>query len=443
MESTSPPTPDLSADDRSARLDFFVLTPLRLASRIQARLGVDELNYLHVAGQAHHDARAYFLYGALDEVIKAAIAAMRWREFLKDSPTEKDPKFSEGDRARMARQVLASTASDQALWFRKLIELLVDLVLFSSTNEQDYYRCYLTGKSVSAAEDQKRDVTEFFACQIENAAYGLRLDLDALRDVGARIDVARAWFLQGPGGLDGTQVGNRRFSSFRSRFIKAHDVAAPETRLILGASYAPAYSRPSGRMHWTIGEMSQAEDVSDVERVLVHIGLLGLCICHLAEDLVGDRQASTAMGTRQAIEDSDVSRLYAIRFQRQFDVGDIVLVDGEHVCQVTETARSRYGNTSFRCRFLGRPPIRSIPSDWCPSPGVQRLFARSDLRPKLRQTLADRGASQAELARVDEMDDTAVGEVLSASFAELTRAGILPAALRGDGEVPVAPKSGL
>lgn len=428
METVPAAAPE-PTDDRAARLSFFVRTPLQLATRIQAKLGIDELTYLHVAAPAHTDARAYFLFGVLDEVVKAAVAAMRWQDLLGDAAVAKDPKFSEGDRSRIARQVLASTASDQAMWFRRLIEILVDLVLFSSTNDQDFYRCFLAAKSVASGEDARGDVEEFFGCEIENAAHGLRQDRDNLRAIAGRVAVGRAWFLKAPPGPDGSIKGNQGFSSFRSRFKMAHAVATPSDRLLLGASYVPAYATPSKLIHWTVGDSSRSPELRDVEVLLTHIGLLGLRVCHLVEDLFGDSQASLSMGTRQALELSDIPRLYAARFQQKFDVGDIVLVDGAHVCQVVETKQSKYGNTSFRCRFLGRPPIPSISLDWCPSPGVQRIYRRADLLPKLRQHLENCGAPQLEVERIAQISDAEVCDLLTRVFTEFTASDVLPSAL--------------
>jgi hypothetical protein len=41
-------------------------------------LPIDELGYRRVGALLHDDARAYYVYGVLDEVMKASMAGMRW-----------------------------------------------------------------------------------------------------------------------------------------------------------------------------------------------------------------------------------------------------------------------------------------------------------------------------------------------------------------------------
>ncbi len=81
--------------------------------------------------------RDYFVYAALDEVQKAAIALLQWTEVLEgdhDDPSSDDPE---------GRVILASVRDDQRLRIRKLVELLVDAICFSESNEPPYYRHYL------------------------------------------------------------------------------------------------------------------------------------------------------------------------------------------------------------------------------------------------------------------------------------------------------------
>jgi hypothetical protein len=63
-------------------MGIFLSEPLRCAQELRDSLAIDEPMYLHTAGQAVGDARAYGIYTALDEVVKVALWLMRMREFL-------------------------------------------------------------------------------------------------------------------------------------------------------------------------------------------------------------------------------------------------------------------------------------------------------------------------------------------------------------------------
>src|SRR5687767_9351554 len=107
---------------------------------LQKRLAVDETGYLRVVGHAHADARAYYLYGVLDEVMKTSVAGIRWQEFIDEPADVSEKKKGESaDAAHVGRLVEESVVDEQEMWVRKLTELLVDVVLFGTTNEQEFY----------------------------------------------------------------------------------------------------------------------------------------------------------------------------------------------------------------------------------------------------------------------------------------------------------------
>ena len=61
---------------------------MRASDALRKALPMDEANYRGVVGHAHSDGRAYFLYGAMDEVFKVCTATLRWAEFLDVSEAE-------------------------------------------------------------------------------------------------------------------------------------------------------------------------------------------------------------------------------------------------------------------------------------------------------------------------------------------------------------------
>jgi hypothetical protein len=57
------------AQDDTKRREFFATAPLQATDARQKASPMDEMNYRFVVGYGHGDARACFLYGALDEVM--------------------------------------------------------------------------------------------------------------------------------------------------------------------------------------------------------------------------------------------------------------------------------------------------------------------------------------------------------------------------------------
>ncbi len=120
-------------DPRKKR-EFLGTWPMRAADTLMRALPIDEATYQGVVGHAHHDARAYLLYGALDEVFKVCTATLRWAEFL-DAPEEESKKHDASENEaeqHMHRVVIEAVLDEQHMWIRKLNELLSDLILFQS-----------------------------------------------------------------------------------------------------------------------------------------------------------------------------------------------------------------------------------------------------------------------------------------------------------------------
>ncbi len=123
--------------ERDSVWDLPIGEGLRCAAELRSHLSIDERKYLLFAGQVLDDCRSYVLYIALDEVKKASIHLMRLREVLDEKEAAKQ-KHAEDD--RLARLVTTSILEEQQMRVRRLLELLVTLIPFSTTNEQPHYR---------------------------------------------------------------------------------------------------------------------------------------------------------------------------------------------------------------------------------------------------------------------------------------------------------------
>lgn len=80
-ESPAPAKQDFDKEKRS----FLSGVTLRGAVTLQKALGINEEIFRMVSGHALQDSRAFYLYGVLDEVLKAATAMLRWDGFLQNT----------------------------------------------------------------------------------------------------------------------------------------------------------------------------------------------------------------------------------------------------------------------------------------------------------------------------------------------------------------------
>src|SRR5687768_15015577 len=85
------------------------------ANALRVTLSVDEAGFRFVAGSAHADARAYFLFEVLDEVQKTGISIGRWVELLE--PGQDFSRLNGVD--QVERLVLEVIVDEQSLRIRK------------------------------------------------------------------------------------------------------------------------------------------------------------------------------------------------------------------------------------------------------------------------------------------------------------------------------------
>lgn len=427
-----PPKPDPpKGDDQHERQEFLVNAPMRAAAGLQKRLSIDETGYRHGAGHTHADARAYFLYGALDEVIKASLAGLRWLNLLRG---EEENAKSEGrkdrDEEHADRLILESVIDEQQMWARKLSETLFDLVLFESTNEQEFYRLYLICKQLDAYVGLQADFEEFFACRNANADSTIGLLLEEVKEIRQRVDLGKAWFIAEGVDLQRPPAPGRVFRSARQRFMRAQAVAPPDLRLVLNPSYEMGYSTPSRAIHPNVGGPTREFTKAEIERHLSRIGLLGLHVVVLAHQLGGIEPQGEARQLADSLKGSDAPDLFRRRFQRELEVGDIVFAYGEDLCQIVATAKSKYGNTSYKVRYLTQPMIPGIEEDWFPAEYIRLLHRRRDIKPAMLEAVHQAGASADQIAAFAQLDEEEAAKMLAQTFVELERQGVLKMMLR-------------
>lgn len=426
-------------DDPRRRREFLVQEPLRAAARLQKALALDEVGYRHVMGHGHADARAYLLYGGLDEVMKASIAGLRWLELLEDKEAGEDtpgtepvrPVKREDSRDQHGKRLLLESVIDeQEMWARKLVEIAVDLVLFRGTNEQDVFRLYLIGRQLDAYVGLQRDFQEFYGCQNRNAESTIGLLLGMVDELRGRVDVGRVWFIRDGQDLRRAPRAGGTFRTVRQRFLQALAAAPPELRLTLGGNYEMGYSAPSRSVHSNVGGPMRELTKAEIERNVSRIGLLGLHVVLLAHDLAGIEPAGDTKGIAEAIRESDAAEMYRQKFQREFEIGDIVFAYGDDLCQITGVTTSDYGYTSYTVRYLGRPSIEGIDEDSFPGEYVRLLYRRRDIKPEMIERIRQAGASDERIADIEQLDDASAAEVLARTFVHLEMQGVLAMMLR-------------
>lgn len=425
------------------RREFLVNSPLRAAIGLAEALPINDDSYRGIAGHAFHDARAYFLYGCMDEVLKVSTTSIRWLQFLSppENPTPEPPGVPVERREHMRRIVPEAVIDEQQMWARKLNELLSDLILFGSTNGQEYYRLYLAARLLDAYFGLQQDFEEFFACRNGNADVSIKDLRQLILDLCRRVGEETVWFLRTP--VAKAERAGRVLVSQRRRFMKALELASPDQRLTLGISYEMGYSMPSRSIHANIGGPQRETSGEEVDKNLGRVSLLASHAVVCAYRLAGIEPVGTAKVLADSLSTSEAAGMLQQVYGAQHEVGDLVFAYGRDVCLVVGRSGSKYGYTSYKVRYITKPMLEEVPEDSFPARYVHRLLPRSTLRDTVKRLLGKHGATPEEVGRVDNVPDDQITRMATEAIQQWEKDGTLDQLLRqweAGGEPPGAPE---
>lgn len=398
------PADDAGGGDADGPIDMFIDWGLRGSAALRAHIGMSELDFVRVHGSIFEDCRGYFLYGVLDECQKAGVQLMQLRELLRGDGI--DPH--EDNHSRLVTESILE--SEQARE-RRLVEVLVNLVLFSATNEQAYFRHFLMVEDLAELVHSNEDLQEFHGARSGNVDASIEARVSSIIRHESNVDFSRVWYLNAPATpirVASTSAKKLkslvRASSMRSRMLAAMLLMRPTEKLSAGISYAEAYSRPSAGVHFSANAKSFTLR-KGVERAhALKIGLLLGSILLRVHELMGGPATRVVDQITQALLRSDregARDFVHAMINRGLEVGDFVLAAGD-LAEVLEIVESPFGNRSYRILYLAERPIPGIEEDWIAARFVQPFFTRAKAEEGVRRLLKQHSLPDDDLRRLEE-----------------------------------------
>lgn len=346
------------------------------------------------------NAKEYFLYTVLVELQKAGLTMSRWVEFL-DRPAET------ADWSQSLKDLDAqSRISEQSLWHRKLVEMLVHLIGFAQTPDTEYFHHYLTAAELQRTLHDQKEQIEFFGHSSDYLDEKAKLEKTAF--LGATVDWSRAWYLRDSKPTPPKSVNASLLATTRSLVLRALHAGTPMERRNLGFCYRNAFSNPSSTIHFeALPWEGRKRDLQQFAVGLLHLGFLCadilLRVTQLFE-VAGDtehcalaRRVASAGVTSGLVGDAEN--------------GDFVIVvqrgSRPLLGRVSEVLRSNYGNESYRITYLDDQRLAAVPSDVVPADCVTIYQKHVELREQALARVRDRSGSTVS-PTLDEHDIEAV-----------------------------------
>ena len=354
MENKSEQKPSLLSEEEAKGWDFFLSVGVMGAEELRKELGLDELNFRRLAPNLNREPKKYFLYRVLDEIEKAALKIADWMESLSEIEPEK-----------MQRIDYEAIIDDQQFRARKLAEVLVDAILFSTTNDQAHYGDYFFLHELNECARSQEDRYEFFGHHNKNSEWNANWLCEEIRNLEkAGLDPKSRWYVKEGNVLNEkwTKKGVP-FSSFRDRYKKILPIALPSEFNTIGKSYIHAYSM-SKDVHFTPHDTSSSFDEEQIFRGVDRVGLLILALIIRCQLLLGCVPEGINKRYRE-MHDSNAApaELAQSLKTKPAEVGDIVWIQG-HYAEVLNVTMSKYGYPAYNIKYIEHAPLSEVPEDW-------------------------------------------------------------------------------
>lgn len=390
-------------------IDHHILVrgPIAAAMQLQRKLPIDEFGFLSVAGNSHADARAYYLYAAMDEIARAAIALARLPPEVHASRVSEPGKANAAGYDHSARLTLESIRDELQLWARKCIEVIVDLVLFSTTNEQEMYRLYILSRQLELCLSSDLDRARYYLGAGGDGGSFISLVRAQISAAEQQIDRSKAWFLNKTD-LNTTKRPNF-MESFSGKFARCMEVADDTVKYLVSPSYRTAYSLPSSAVHGGIDPLPPIRiSLDDLRRLRSRVGMLGICATRLAFRLADQPAHGEVAQIFTSLDRSVLPSLLRDTLQPHFSNGDIVVSDHTRIGIIVCMRTSAHGNTVFDVEWAGSPP---------PAP----VSSIEGYRLQLLMGSIDIPVALANVLRESDCSDDAINSLLSRPSIELAR----------------------
>ncbi len=309
------------------------------------------------AGSTPDTARDFVVARTVVDVQRYGVSARRW--------TKVEQQLKPGDRYDAVEA--ESLYVERVAWQRRLLEALVTLINFSTTNENAYYEHYLALQELDRQRYLASDERDFFDAESEltkqNIAKLKQQTDEARAKLPAEVD---CWYLK--------RNERYRLTSARAQYLRALTVARGKEKTGLGYTYHLSFGAASERLHFGVLDAQGGEMRAD-RAASALCGLVAIGIVARAHELCAVEPVGINKVLVKRAKDNSPPAFLAPSAQS----GDFVLATGPHIAEVVEVRTTPFGYTRYRVKFLDAESGPGIDEDWLPALAVRLFMTRNEM----------------------------------------------------------------
>lgn len=362
-EKTNSQYPENNFESNKKLWDFFVQLGIKGAQDLRNELKINESEFKKTAPYAYLEPNKCYFYRVLDEIQKASLCIIQWKDYVSDglnSSEGKDEKDHQIDRVS-----IEYVLDDQQFRIRKLIEVLVETILFNTTNNSLYYRDYFFIHQLNENASFQRDSQEFFGFLRQDTLVYSRWIVEEIRKLEKNgLNPVSRWYLETPAPIqEKWTTKGVRSSSFHQKYKAALSIANPRDLIVLGKSYLYAYGM-SKDIHFTAFDTSSDFNDNKILKGITKVGLLIFSIIWWCQKLIGCvPEGINKTFNKMCNDNAYPNELIDQVKSRPAEIGDIVLVHGAKA-EVIDISTSKYSYPAYHIKYLDKKPCYKVPDDW-------------------------------------------------------------------------------
>lgn len=314
------------------------------ASQIRKKLSIDDLSY-RVQLSPTTNSKKYYLHNVLNEFDKAMFSLMFACGFLKDNHNAPQPQ--EIDRP-MTSKIFQTKIDELALWRRKLVEILADLIGFKKANASSYYHHYYLLHELNKKKKDAKDRRTFWGCTNKAAAREIKALEDNIQQITINIDLKKCWYAEKNKAGQIQQKLNNESLRFESILM----IASKHHKALL-LSYRNAFGKPSELLHPERITETKDTTLEDFEQAIGGVTLLGFHVLSAIKDLlrIHNVKGSLKQVANVIKKNQFPINLFTLRTNPLLFVKDFVL-SPMGPAQIIRKSKSRFGYRTFHVKFL-------------------------------------------------------------------------------------------
>ena len=311
------------------------------SNQIRQILKIDYLSY-QITDMNLQDPRKYFIHNVLNEIEKAYFAVQFEWEFFLNNKDESTP--SEEDK-QLNSQILQSKIDQLSLWKRKLIEILIDTLLFKGTNKIKYYAFYNLLYMFRKEEKYQSDRKEFWNCDTQSAGSEICRLQSIIETLRREVNFEKCWF------AEIKKKSEIVLTSTNKRFKEALEKAKKYQKIFL-ISYQFSFGKTSEFVHPKMVLDSRINSFAALEQLINEITILSLLLLSALKDLLNIHNINGPLKQVSSFKtNKHIDNFLKLRVNPQLLVGDYVITP-KGPAQIIKKISSKYGYKTFQVKHF-------------------------------------------------------------------------------------------